>query len=227
MHILITGDSWGRGEWGHDENGRYANLHAGLQFYLEQDKHTVENVSIPGGHNRDAFTKMMEVLGDHDLIIWLKADPLRDLIPEDYDSIKHDFTTYAELLTESKRLSKRAYADFASCGKKIHCIGGGGKLDIELISQHKNLVPLMPSITEFVLKDHNFQHPELWASDWIFLIDKRFDLDSIDLLLDNKRRQDSLGKHGSYKKYFWPDGDHPNRHGWKMVYDHIKPILGL
>lgn len=226
MKVLITGDSWGRGEWGHDKNGKYDNLHPGLQQYLEQDGHAVTNVSMPCGHNQDACRNMkLELSKSYDMILWLKADPLRDLIPEDYDPIKHDFTSYDELLSESKRLTKLAYQAFDSCGVKINCLGGGGKLDLKMMSEHDNLIPLIPSITELVLQD--YEHPELWASDWIFLIDKRFDLASIDKLLDNKRRQDSLSKNNSYKKFFWPDGDHPNRHGWRVVYDHIKPRLGL
>ena len=227
MKILITGDSWGRGEWGHNDQGVYSNTHPGLQAFLEEDGHTVVNVSKAGGHNYDAYINMMSVLKKTsvDLILWLKADPLRDLMPEDYDPIKHDFSTYSELKNESDRQASIAYKNFASIGQQVYCLGGGGKLNLDAMQSFQNLIPLIPSITELVLDDYT--HPELWASDWIFLIDKQFDIPSIDKILENKRRQDLLGSHPIYRNYFWPDGDHPNRRGWKVVYDYIKPLLNL
>jgi len=226
MKILITGDSWGRGAWGHDQHGRYANVHPGLQYFLEQDGHQVTNVSRPGGHNQEACWNMLPKLDDeHDIILWIQADPLRDLMPEDYDPIKHDYTSYDDLIDASRRLQSKAYEAFANTGKIIHCLGGGGKLDLKLMEPYPNLIPLVPSITELVLD--GYEHPRLWASDWIFLVDRQFDLGSIDKLLVEKRKQDSLAIISKYKKYFFPDGQHPNELGWKVVYQYIKPLLKL
>jgi hypothetical protein len=30
-----------------------------------------------------------------------------------------------------------------------------------------------------------------------------------------------------YRKYFWPDGSHPNRHGHKVLYDFILKNLNI
>jgi hypothetical protein len=222
MKILITGDSWGRGEWG-VENEQYKNTHPGLQLYFEEDGHEVVNVSSPGGHNTDAYVNVANLLPKEkfDIILWIQADPLRDLKPENYDPIKHDMSTFDELLAASNRLAAQAYKNFGSINHKIYCLGGGGKINLDLIAPYKNLIPIVPSITELVLPD--YKHPDLWASDWIFLIDRQFDIDSVDKILENKKRQDMLGSR--YANYFYPDGDHPNRHGWRVVYDHLKNIL--
>lgn len=226
MKVLITGDSWGRGAWGFDQDGKYANIHTGLQHYLEQDGHLVINVSQPGGHNQEACWNITPYVNqDIDIILWIQADPLRDLMPEDYNPIKHDFTSYQHLVDASKSLQSKAYAAFNQHGCKIQCLGGGGKLDTEMMKSYPNLLPLVPSIPELVLQD--YEHPKLWASDWIFLVDRQFDLDSIDKLLIEKRKQDSLAIENRYKQYFFPDGQHPNAKGWRVVYDYIKPILGL
>jgi len=226
MKILITGDSWGRGAWGFDKDGQYANVHPGLQAFMEQDGHEVTNVSRPGGHNQEACWNMIPELDkEHDIIIWIQADPLRDLMPEDYDPIKHDFSSYDDLINASRSLQAKAYEAFANTNRVIHCLGGGGKLDLDLMSAHPNLIALVPSITELVLDD--YEHPRLWASDWIFLVDRQFDIASIEQLLVDKRRQDSLGIKSSYKHFFYPDGQHPNEKGWHVVYQHIKPLLGL
>lgn len=225
-NIVITGGSWGLGEWSWDQHGNYYNSHAGLQDYMEQDGHAVTNVSHIMGSNRSAFAALKKALDerDYDVIVWLHNDPLRDLRPE-YTSIKFEYTCYDDLMAASRRLQARAYEDFASLGQKVYCMGGCGKLDTDALLGHSNLEPLIASIPEFLLD--GYVHPELWASDWIRVVDRQFDLDSLQKLLVNKAKQDSLGSKASYKKFFWPDGHHPNRRGYRMVYDHIKPLIGL
>jgi lysophospholipase L1-like esterase len=62
----------------------------------------------------------------------------------------------------------------------------------------------------------------LWHSDWINVVDK-LDMDSIDFLLENKLKQDSLAdtKIKEHREYFWPDGGHPNRKGHRVLYEYI------
>lgn len=224
MKILITGDSWGKGEWGWDANGNYCNTHPGLQAYLEHDGHAVTNVSRGMGSNLDAYRACQKALekDEFDVIIWFETDPLRDLKPENYHAIRYQFKTYRELLDESSKLRDRSYKDFGSLGQPIRCIGGSSKIDASMMSSYENLLPLISSITELLLD--GYEHPELWASDWIFLIDRQFDIASINEFLKQKQKQDKLA---TYKNLFWPDGQHPNRHAWQLVYDHIKPILNL
>lgn len=226
MKILITGDSWGRGEWTWDREGNYYNSHAGLQAYMEEDGHQVTNVSHEMGSNLSAFVALKKALEHqhYNAVIWLHTDPLRDLRPE-YNSIKLDYTSYDDLMSASRGLQARAYEDFSSLGSKIYCIGGCGKHDKDAILAHNNLHLLIASVPELLLDDYT--HPELWASDWIRVVDRHFDLDSLQKLLVNKARQDSLGSKASYKKLFWPDGHHPNRQAWRMIYDYIKPVIGL
>jgi hypothetical protein len=46
--ILITGCSYGCGEW---SNNPYGNTHKGIAAYLEEKGYTVTNVSKPGANN--------------------------------------------------------------------------------------------------------------------------------------------------------------------------------
>ena len=73
-------------------------------------------------------------------------------------------------------------------------------------------------MTELILVD--YKHPEIWHSDWIKYVE-RLDESIIDFLLPNKMKQDSLSEVEEYRKCFWPDGSHPNRHGHKVLYDFI------
>ena len=50
MRILITGDSWGCGEWD-GLNVDYRVTHAGIEQYLRDDGYDVENISIGGNNN--------------------------------------------------------------------------------------------------------------------------------------------------------------------------------
>jgi hypothetical protein len=91
-------------------------------------------------------------------------------------------------------------------------------LNVDLISKYKNLIPFVESLTELILVD--YKHPEIWCSDWINHIEK-LNESTIDFLLPNKMKQDSLSEVEDYRKYFWPDGSHPNRHGHRVLYDFI------
>ena len=217
MKIVIGGDSWGVREWGDSEE-----IHRGIWQYFEEDGHEVNMSAIPGECNIIIINHLKNVVSSplhhYDFIFWFQSDPLRDLKP--YDDFGTRLKTYDDLLVECDFLLDKTYNFLNSIGKKIYCIGGCSKLNLDLMKKYNNLYPLIESVTEFILP--NYQHPKLWYSDWIKVVDK-LDIESIDLLLEDKLKQDSLADTNieEHKKYFWPDGGHPNRHGHKIIYDFI------
>lgn len=229
MNIVIGGDSWGVREWGIQESTRRAKwstsdkIHRGLWQYFEENSYTVEMCAIPGESNKIIINHLGNVLKglsnkkiNCDYIFWFQSDPIRDLRP--FDDFGNSIKTYNDLLNKSKQLLNETYRILNSFGFKIYCLGGCSKLDMDLIKNYKNLIPLIPSITEFLLDDYT--HPNLWHSDWINHVEK-LDVDTIDLLLIDKKKQDSLSSVEKYKEFFWPDGGHPNRKGHRVLYDYI------
>ena len=212
MKILIGGDSWGVGEWPQETN------HRGIWQYFEEDGHEVVIKAIPGESNKTSISHMCNyVNGNYDYVFWFQSDPLRDLRP--YDDFGNTIKNYDDLITQSNIILDKNYKelnDRSNC--KIYCIGGCSKLNVELISKYKNLIPFIESLTELILVD--YKHPEIWHSDWIDYVE-RLDESVIDFLLPNKMKQDSLSEIDGYRKYFWPDGSHPNRYGHKVLYNFI------
>jgi hypothetical protein len=212
MKILIGGDSWGLGEWPQETN------HRGIWQYFEEDGHEVVIKALPGQSNKTSISHMCNyVNGNYDYVFWFQSDSLRDLRP--YDDFGNTIKNYDDLITQSNIILDKNYKelnDRSNC--KIYCIGGCSKLNVELISEYKNLIPFIESLTELILVD--YKHPEIWHSDWINYVE-RLDESVIDFLLPNKMKQDSLSEVDEYREYFWPDGSHPNRYGHKVLYDFI------
>jgi hypothetical protein len=217
MKIVIGGDSWGVREWSDSEE-----IHRGMWQYFEEDGYDVDMSAIPGECNNITINHLKNVVSSplerYDYIFWFQSDPIRDLRP--YDDFGKSIKTYEDLVTKSDELIDKTYKFLNSIGQKIYCIGGCSKLNLELMKKYKNLYPLIESVTEFILP--NYQHPKLWHSDWINVVDK-LDMESIDFLLEDKLKQDSLAdnKNKEYREYFWPDGGHPNRKGHRILYDYI------
>jgi hypothetical protein len=222
MKIVIGGDSWGVREWGDSEE-----IHRGMWQYFEEDGHEVTMSAIPGECNRITTSHLNNVLNSpnqYDHVFWFQSDPLRDLRP--YDDFGKSLKTHEDLIIKSDELIDKTYNFLNLIGKKIYCIGGCSKLNMELIKKYDNLYPLIESVTEFILPD--YQHPKLWHSDWINVVDK-LDMGSIDFLLENKLKQDSLAdnKIKEHREYFWPDGGHPNRKGHRVLYDYIIKTVNI
>ena len=214
MNICLIGDSWGRGEWGH-ESGVYKVLHPGIEHFLKQ-KHLVLNLSNGATSIEYAISQLKCSLehNNFDYIFWFKTDPLRNL--SSHQLFNNKQVSFEDLITENYNQTKYSYTELNNLGVPIHCIGGCGKLNLDLMSSFTNLVPYIESLPTWL--EPEFEHPEIWVSNWINLVDKQFDLDSLDKLLNCKKEQDKLFQ---YKKYFWPDGRHMNRLGHEILFNKI------
>ena len=79
-----------------------------------------------------------------------------------------------------------------------------------------NLVPYVPCLSEMI--EPGYQHPELWFHVHSHYVKRQFDIESLDRLLEEHNKQYNLE---NFKKYFWPDGGHPNRYGYEILYNKI------
>lgn len=218
--LIIAGDSWGCGEWGDDEDSNYTVLHKGLEQYFTDIGVEVENLSAGGISNRTVCFRLESFLKKYPNydgnIIWFQTDSIRDYFP--YNILKENIT-FENLLQYQDAGLKNTYTRLDALNRKILCLGGATKLNLDLISSYKNLQPTIPSIPEFIFNDYT--HPIIWTSDWVNLINKQFSLDCIDKFLYYKKIQDQLAEKEIYQEFFWPDGNHPNRHGIKKVFDYL------
>ena len=229
--FLITGDSWGLGEWAVREHSvqpaglksRYIT-HSGLHYYLEQEGHQVINISHAGQSNK-VITRLLklhlETHSNYDYIIWFQTDPLRDLRP--YTKSFTKLTTNNELIDNRNILLNDTYTLLNSLNKTIHCIGGCSKLNVDAIQSCANLIPIIPSVIELCLPE--FIQPPISFSDWINFIPK--DFKDFDELITIKKNLDLFYTEPVYQKYFWPDGSHVNRYGHKIIFDKVCDTLGL
>jgi len=214
--ILISGDSWGRGEWGPNEYGNHGVLHKGLEHYLVNDGFVVTNVSIGGINNKASARNLKKELLQNDsdffdLIIWFQTDPIRDLRP--YKSLSYtEISRYEQLVEVADNLLNKTYTMLNNLNKKIVCIGGCSKL-ISDINNYNNLIPFIPSCIEEFTK---LKAPKIWHSDWIDNLDN-FSIDALDKLLIDKRIQDSFHKHPLFSSCV-----HMNRIGHKRLFNKIK-----
>lgn len=214
--ICIVGCSWGEGVWGDPDQGG-GIIDPGLGGFLENDGYYVVNVSTAGQSNYLGYHRLVsQEPVNFDYIIWFFTDPIRDLRSNNFEIFDSADINFEKILEIQHKLTVNAFENFNSLNKPIYCLGGTVKLDLELIKNYKNLIPIIPCITEFL--EPTYVHPKLWQSDWINKIDKQFSLECLDKFLVEKNKQDNLR---NYKKYFWPDGGHPNKLGHQKIYEKI------
>ena len=230
VKIIITGDSWSCGEWGWDNNdpttGKYCNLHKGIEQYFKDDNHKVTNVGR-GGISNIASTSLLnkKIKNNYDYILFFQTDTFRD--PDKYSKtgkfdltqgIK-DYLTFSadEFLEIQKELLDKTYNKLNSFNKKIYCMGGTSKLDMNLIKKYPNLVPLIPAITELLCT--NYEHPKVWISGWASQVSLIKNKDFLNLIRESFYKQKMLKS--AYPELFYPDGYHPNRYGHRIIYDYI------
>jgi lysophospholipase L1-like esterase len=226
MKIHIAGDSWGVGEWvreEHDCRGRSDNVsHRGLEYFLTQQGHTVFNYSA-GGLSNIRSAETLSIRPQADYVFWFQTDPMRDFY---LDAKKWSFTTYDTLIDASDELLGAAYKSLNDIGVKIYCIGGLSKLNLELLAKYPNLVPLIPSVMEFLVP--GFAAPAVIYSKWTRWFDSRkhlFSVNDLDRITLEMVKITGLRK--DYPELFWPDGVHPNREGHRLLFNHICKELSL
>lgn len=219
--VLIAADSWGCGEW--KVFGREI-AHLGLELYLTEYGCTVTNISVPACSNIDSINNIKNKLVDntYDIIIWFQTDPIRDLRP--YEDHQAEFALHIDdFLKLQKTLLDRNYNNLNNLGPKIICMGGCSDIDMSVISKYSNLNPVIPSIVEFFdCKSH-----PLWVPGSRWLHDRGITISEsiVDFMMQHDKRWFQGIRFGTDdnldKKWFFPDGHHPNRHALKKIFEYL------
>lgn len=219
-NILIAGDSWGCGEWlDPDIHGRNLLAHPGTEQFLKDDGHNVVNVSATGKSNKFVIGRLIDALKkqNFDYIFWFQTDPLRDLFPNYFHPLSV-LRTVDDFYQLGNSLLVSTYEELNSLEVPIHCIGGLGKLNLELMKDKHNLIPFIPCVVEFIIEGY-VRYP-LAFSDWIDNIPKEFE--ELDELVRLKYEYDKWYTHEPFKTFFYPDGRHPNREAHKRIFEFIR-----
>ena len=235
--IFIGGDSWARGEHPKFE-------HMGLEEYFAEAGHTVINASVLGASNHDSI----DILADHmrdqyqtgDLVLWVQTDPLRDFRgpPPEFHRLIPGIQSAGGIYNLMQELLQNSYSKLDALGNKyatiIHAIGGLCSIgDTRLF---RFISPTVVSWPQLLVGDiSKYSNTDwswfvIWCSDWTA---QHLGIDPIvhDSQLAEKVivEANELNKNRKIflEKIFHPDGQHPNRDGHKILYNHLKERLKI
>ena len=251
--FLIVGDSWSQGEIEHYQNQERSHIvvHRGLIQYLEDAGHTVYNRGGLGWSNIEAYWQTYSAFFDNthnkypppinddiDYIIWFTTDSFRDLEESQYlerikanKSIRKTFIeTLDQCYSKFNELSDRI-------GQKILLIGGWTPVSPE-VEKHKNLVTIIPNVHELLVPESHISTTQACLHLYPYVSEtaknaRNFltsgEIDSI------KQEIVELSMELNYaekvrltnRSLFFPDNEHPNRHGHYKIFEKLKENLCL
>jgi hypothetical protein len=239
-NILILGDSWSQGEIDFDENKKHIVTHGGVHRYLVEHGHSVTNLGGLGESNDQAYRCYIQQPATYDLVLWFQTDVTRD-VNYNYEEL------FYKKLVELKSirgvfdyilLNTYSLLDAAAKQKneKIFTLGGFATVD-DQIQNFTNLVNFVPSIISLIDPSKSFSAYSFfmrfdWFVDVIENISSNYSLEQeiidtlkeeyIHMVDENVKMKNYLKEN---KKYFWPDGMHPNREGHRIIFNKIKEEL--
>ena len=159
-----------------------------------------------------------------DKIVFVQTEPLRDNKYaksntgwQDLVQDKKWFDDHLHLLSIQQDILDETYKILNDIDLPIYLLGGCSKVDTELLSKYSNLTCIMPSIPEFL--QPGYTHPTIFGvSEWQKRIDDKWDLDTIDYIIDQIKSTEWLHDNCPY---FFVDPAHPDIDGYRMVAEHI------
>lgn len=240
--ILIAGCSWGVGElirqdlWNHTDMEANIN-HKGLEQYLIESGKSVKNLSIIGNSNTGTCSSLegyVERYGASDIeeVYVFQTEYTRDYqfkFDEDYDNLTNFFDLSGIFISRFyHRLSRFATAN----NVRINLIGGVS--DIPWVNEIEETYPGLKvacqSLTNLILNnDHNIDKPviSLYRSKSFELVNDLKKILGVSCLPDLTEEIDRGWQREmlfiQHPEYFYPDGVHPNRYSYKILYDFLFP----
>ena len=228
MNIAIFGDSFANGE----TDGEQKLAHLGLTQYLTDDGHLVVNFSRQGNTNGGVTTDYPFHLrqNEHlkfDIALVFQTEPSRET-QEWIDNIKsgksvNDVDVHMIKNDYGKLLESQEYF-----GVPIYLIGGTTDTLSPEVIKECGLNSACQSVVNLVLTgEHLIKEPIL---SFVFPLHAYDILDECEGLIDDKEYFLKIEKKGNdrYKlmldnpEYFYPDGVHPNRKAYKILFNHLK-----
>jgi lysophospholipase L1-like esterase len=240
--IFIAGLSWARGEWVGPNV-----VHQGIEQYFVEDGYTVFNVAKPRTTHNKINTLLDQALAEHysagDLIFWVQADPIIDLIHQEIpgkltnqklqrlsERLQQE-NSLLNLIIEQQRIIYCELNNIAvKHNTKINCIGGTYNIG-PVIAEFSNLNNFVPSWIN-MLVGHFTEYAR--SRDDYFGVTHTWTIDNIDINtynISNSVQQEIKERNDNVIMFrediFHPDGVHPNRDGHRVLYDYIKKELIL
>ena len=222
--IIISGDSWGVGEWGSDPVNGIAITGPGIAQYFGMHNKVV-NLSEGGGTNGNAFLYLRTFLtkyktSAHDIFYFIVTDPMRDT--GCLDDLSQGIEQAARLQLDKflKKLNNLANSHKI----QINLIGGCCDLDTVDIVSYDHLKIVVPSWGKLI--DKTYPSSIFWG-DGIRQIDTTT-LNCAKLKDEWIRIADlTLKKEETFNRWcltgLSSDGCHPNRYGHRILRDFLCP----
>lgn len=219
MKIGVVGDSWAAGEWPDPGWGsEWEPMHKGLQQYLVDNNHEVVDCARPGWSNlnilNDIQKNHLKELQSCDYVLWIQTDPLRDFKTE---QLWWPTQTVDDVYKRQNKHLKNFYTQLNDLGLTVHLIGGLCKIQTKGIKKYKNIRIAVPSIVELLTGKK--QWDIYYQNYYQYLTPKNSTKEVVDhAYLQDRVFWDIMAD----KKWFYPDGVHPNREGHKVLYEYLK-----
>jgi hypothetical protein len=239
MHILISGDSWGVGEW----NLTCTKVnHGGIGQYLVEDNHQVTNLSRGGTSNLDSVFRLTNYLERDQLIkpnciLIFQTEFTRDFKhntrQQDYNS--KDLIDLTSVNDIASRWIERFYTRLSEISQKyqipVYIIGGCSDTMFfdDIDSVYPGCKIACQSTTNLLITgNHQIDDPVFsWYTqsslDFLNKIKSISSGNDLDLLLgkiqQGMERENILFENPNL---FYPDGKHPNKEGHLILYDFLK-----
>jgi hypothetical protein len=215
---IVTGDSWGVGEW------NPACELSGPGFADLMRLHgQVTNLCFGGGSNEISLNNLENFLekftaDSSDTIFWVVTCPSRSCTLE---HILNCESSYVELFSELLEISFQHASNLASRHNvEINLIGGLCDLD-NLDIRYNNLKVEIASISALLCKDYKPSFVCPVTVDWPYILENSNSnrteaLDIADIILSKQQSWNESG-------YFTTDGQHPDRNGHRIIRDTLFP----
>lgn len=239
-NILILGDSWSQGELEIDDQGKRYVVHGGVHQYLTEHGYNVVNLGGIGDSNSQAYMRYARQHSKFDLILWFQTDVLRDvnhnykeLFYKKILELKSIRRVFDSILIDTYKILDN-YAEQKN--EKIFVLGGFSTVP-EQILDFTNLINFIPSIISLIDPNESFPTYSFftrfeWFTNLIenMTVEYSLDRETINYLKEEyicmvDENIKTIEYMQQNKKYFWPDGLHPNRHAHQIIFNKIKEEL--
>ena len=239
--IIIAGDSWGVGEFSEDGESRIGSdkvSHSGLQHYFEEHNQTILNLSKPGGSNVESFLRCANFIENNPRlqnriksIIVFQTEWVRDVM----DGWHIHECLESSLEDLKSQWVSRFYSRFSALSQKynipVYIIGGCSDtlwLD-NMHIEYPGVQIVCQSLTNLLVDgNHRIEQPTLVSCQYhllekIILLknNKISDSDKLLLINESTASKNRIKIWRSQKYWFYPDGIHPNREGYKKLFEHL------
>ena len=229
MNIAIFGDSFANGE---TDGGSHKLNHLGLTQYLMDEGYFVVNFSRQGNSNQGVIEDYSYHLrqNEHlkfDIALVFQTEHTRSTT-DWINYIKSGISVKEVDVHMSKDYYEKLLTQQKQFGVPIYLIGGTTDTLSPEVIKECGLKSACQSVVNLILTgEHLIKEPIL---SFVFPLPAYDILDECEGLIDDKEYFLKIEKMGNDRyqlmldnpEYFYPDGVHPNRKAYKILFNHLK-----